>query len=118
MTAVSNIRLTQEQIVTRLRSKGYDVSLRTLRYWRSVGLLPQLSFDKKYSSNVLNSIQELCDKSGRMIGDVISVEYIEDEFFKVYGYRVTKPNNKYQIEVYTDKGTLIRNQDTFKLEFK
>ena len=68
--------LSQADILDELRTDGYDINIRTLRYWRTVGLLPKLYQDGMqwgYPEEITNNIKELCNKFGRLIGDTIFV---------------------------------------------
>jgi hypothetical protein len=119
---LTSIILTQSDVVDILRSDGYDVTLRTLRYWREVGLLPKLynnGNQRGYKSSVIDTIKELCEKSGRLIGDVVFIYNIENERFKVYRYVVERPkeyNGQYRILMYTDKGLIIGKSNSYLLE--
>lgn len=104
----------QADILSILRCEGYNISLRTLRYWRSTGLIPQL-YNYGYSGlgypvEVIDNIRRLCDSAGRLLGDVIAVKYLEGECFKIYAYFITKLDNVYHLQVYTDKGILIEER--------
>lgn len=113
MTAVTTQKiLTQSEIVDHLRSEGYNIGIRTLRYWRSCGYIPELyigPINKGYPSEFLERIRDLCDLRERRIGKVIHEYFIESERFLVFEIRITKPDS-YQIELYTDKGTLVERR--------
>ena len=103
---------TQSEILDMLRRDGYDVGLRTLRYWRSVGLLPQL-YDRKYPLDVIDNIKELCNRLGRLIGDTIFIRTLEGHYFNVYRYIVEKPkelDGNFRLTLYTDKGIIIERR--------
>lgn len=114
MTSVTKEFLTQTEILSVLRDEGYDVNLRTLRYWRGVGLLPPLYVNgtsRVYSQDMVQFIRELCDDRGRLIGGVLFVINLEGEKFKVYRCTVSKPDSRYKIILYTDKGVMIDRRD-------
>ena len=101
--------LRQTDVVDILRSDGYDISIRTLRYWRSVGLLPEL-YNRKYPECILDTIKELCYKYRRLIGDIVFVYKLEGDTFNVYRYIIEKPrelNGNFRLTLYTDKGIII-----------
>ena len=61
----------QDHIIDMLRLEGYDISVRTLRYWRTVCTLPQLTrmgTQMCYSMHTVAKIRELCIETGRYIG--------------------------------------------------
>ena len=104
--------LGQADILDILRSDGYDVGIRTLRYWRSVGLLPQL-YNREYPEDILDTIKELCNRFGRLIGDTVFVHRLEGYTFKVYRYIVEKPkelDGNFRLTLYTDKGIIIERR--------
>ena len=113
MTVATN-NLGQADILNILRSDGYDVNIRTLRYWRTVGLLPQL-YNRGYPIEIIDTIKELCNKFGRLIGDVILIITLEGGYrFKVYRYIVERPKEdkgKYKLTFYTDQGIIIEKRD-------
>ena len=103
----------QEHIIKCLRLEGYDVSIRTLRYWRMVGSLPQLYKMENqmcYPENVIQTIRDLCQYSGRYIGEILFNKILDGEVFYVFEVTVTKPDEKYLIEYKTDKGLLIERK--------
>ena len=105
---------TQADILHILRSEGYDVGISTLRYWRSIGLVPKLyetDSMKGYPLSVIDTIRELCDNSGRLLGDEISVRHLEGDVFKVYAYFITMKNGKYQVQSYTDQGVITEQRE-------
>lgn len=105
--------LSQSEILDILRQEGYDVGLRTLRYWRSIGLLPQL-YNKKYPPEVLDNIKELCYKFGRLVGDTIFVYSLEGHHFNVYRYIVEKPKEykgNFRLTFHTNKGIIIETRE-------
>ena len=110
--------LGQSDILHELRSDGYDVGIRTLRYWRSVGLLPQL-YKRGYPVEVLDTIKELCNRFGRLVGDTIFIHTLEGHTFKVYRYIVEKPKElegNFRLTFYTDKGIIIEKRKDFSDE--
>lgn len=103
----------QNFIIESLRSEGYDVSIRTLRYWRSVQLLPPLlKLDKQvcYDENILDNIRELCNKSGRYLGERICTKILEGDVFYVFGISISKPDKKYLVAYKTNKGLIIERK--------
>jgi len=103
----------QSEILRILRKEGYDVSLRTLRYWRSQGLLGQLE-NRKYGIWICEDIKELCHRFGRLVGDRIFEYIIEGHKFSVYKYIVEKPKEytgNFRLTFYTDKGIIIEKRD-------
>jgi len=110
--------LSQAEILDILRQDGYDVGLRTLRYWRSVGLLPRL-YGRKYSIDVIDNIKDLCNRFGRLIGDTIFIHILEGYHFKVYRYIVEKPKEyqgNFRLTLYTDKGIIIERRSSLGYE--
>jgi len=109
--------LSQSEIVDLLNGDGYDLGIRTLRYWRSVGLLPKLQQEGihyGYDLEIINDIKELCNKFSRLIGDIIFIYTIEGNSFNVYRYIVEKPkeyNGKYRLTFYTNKGIIITRRE-------
>ena len=105
--------LGQADILDILRSDGYDVGSRTLRYWRSVGLLPQL-YHREYPEDILDTIKGLCNRFGRLVGDTVFVYTLEGYTFKVYRYIVEKPkelDGNFRLTLYTDKGIIIERRE-------
>ena len=107
----------QKQLILELRAEGFNVSIRTLRYWRSIGLLPNLyrnGTEYHYPLDIKNKVKQLCIKYNRVFTDVIGIYSIEEECFKVYKYVATRlfNDNKIQVIMYTDRGILVERKDT------
>ena len=105
--------LSQVELLNDLRLEGYDVGLRTLRYWRSIGLLPRLYPNRKYPEYIKDNIKSLCNKFGRLIGDTIFIYTLEGNSFNVYRYIVEKPkelNGSFRLTFHTDKGIIIERR--------
>tara|TARA_Y100000310_G_scaffold258230_1_gene266570 strand:- start:2195 stop:2590 length:396 start_codon:yes stop_codon:yes gene_type:complete len=108
--------VTQSDVLFVLRSDGYDVNLRTLRYWRSVGLLPRLYQNggrRGYPVEIISTLKQLCNQSGRLVGNTLFIHYLEEAIFKVYRVVIEKPkgyNGKYRVVLYTDQGILVERR--------
>lgn len=103
----------QDYIVKTLRSEGYDVSVRTLRYWRHIGSLPELikmGTQWCYPESMLKNIRYLCEEAHRYIGEILFTKVLEGESFNVFEVTVNKPDDKYQVIYKTDKGLLIERK--------
>ena len=106
--------LSQSEILDILRDDGYDVRLRTLRYWRSIGLLPQL-YNKKYPIEIVDKIKDICVEFSRLIGDVIFIYTLEGLNFNVYRYIIEKPKEyqgSFRLTFHTNKGIIIERRES------
>jgi arginine repressor len=105
---------TQDEIVDILRNEGFLISIRTLRYWRSIEKIPLLNIstgvNAKYHFSAINIIREACINSDRRIGEEIFSRNLEGVIYKVFQIVITKPD-KYQVQYNTNKGLLIERRD-------
>ena len=104
--------ITQEELIDHLKDEGYDVNIRTLRYWRSIGVIPEMERNGKqwyYSKSIINFIKILCINRGREHNGIIIEKELEGEKFKVYEIHVTKDrdNKDFMVKYTTNKGILI-----------
>jgi len=73
--------LTQQEVVKLLTQEGYRISVRTLRYWASKGIIPRpilisngrYGLRGYYPESILAEIRPLCKKEGRRKDGVIEI---------------------------------------------
>ncbi len=82
----SSSEITQQEIVSLLKSHGYDIEIRTLTFWRSNNLLPQL--ERVGNSHFAHTdeiprIKELCTRVGRGPEETLFTYEIEEMRFEI-----------------------------------
>lgn len=108
-----NVAYTQENIIDILQGEGYsDITVRTLRYWRSVGkLLPLHYIDGVYYYTVkdIDKIRLLAKTSSRKSSDDKSIMNfeIEGRNFQVTRVYIFLVNGRIKAYLYTHDGGLL-----------
>jgi DNA-binding transcriptional MerR regulator len=79
--------VSQLEVLERLEDEGYEVSKRTLGYWRGKGLLPPLERDGQqyyWEEGIIDRVKDLCSKREESVlykidldGQEFSVERVE-----------------------------------------
>lgn len=109
---------TQQEIVDILQKEGYDISIRTLTYWRENKRIPPLLHINKqwvYPSSILHRIYYLAFMTDRKPLEPIYSKVLEGETFIVYSIHISKDayNKQVWLQYYTDKGVLIETRKSF-----
>jgi len=96
--------LNREQIVEKLYEEGFDVSVRTLRFWESEGMIPSAEIiggNALHNRNVLKSVRVLAATSPKALAkfrrngasNVQLVELTDDEIVLRISYKKEKRND-------------------------
>ena len=109
------IYFTESEIITQLLNEGFRVSIRTLRYWRSLDKLPKLiyrsQYDYVYPWNIVEQIRDLCYSNSRLKPEVLKEYKLEDKTFLIYSIRIYKERNQFVCVLYTDQGILVERKE-------
>ena len=110
--------LTQTEILEDLNKRGYVVSRRTLRYWRSEGLLPLLFRDNErcgYPIGVIQDIEKLCNKKGRIEPEIL---FIHLDQFPVYHLDILRQHGKVKYIYHTKDSVIVEDRGEYYNDYK
>jgi DNA-binding transcriptional MerR regulator len=86
----------QSDVLDILESEGFSVTIRTLQYWRSKGLIPQLERETNefyYTEDDLNSVRDICASANRGGRSLVMTRYLEGDKFEVERIEVVRLND-------------------------
>ena len=102
------VMITQDEALDKLSDEGYELSKRTLGYWRGEGLLPPLEREGQqyyWKEDVLDSVRTLC--SNRIGRESLTTLYIEGNSFEVDYIEIKRIHSKPKIVIYLSNGSFM-----------
>lgn len=117
-TLKSTLRV-QEEVIEELQNEGYDVSSRTLSYWRSCGILPPLIRDgNSYlcPEGTSDHIRSLCSARSRVHPDTVFICKTEGGEFDIVKVEIRRVGGVLKRILYPrDKGFIFRDMQEEEL---
>tara|TARA_Y100000588_G_C13418993_1_gene570757 strand:+ start:174 stop:521 length:348 start_codon:yes stop_codon:yes gene_type:complete len=99
--------VSQLEVLERLEDEGYEVSKRTLGYWRGKGLLPPLERDGQqyyWDEDVIERVKDLCSKREESILCEIELEGVK---FPVERVEIKRFRGDLKAIIYLEDGRFI-----------
>lgn len=122
-TGIKQDLITQENIISTLNKEGYNISLRTIQYWRTKGLLPSLIIlgrEGYYPSYIVNLVKGLCYRyksfSDYIDEESLGVISLEDVDFNIIRIEVIKQLGITKLVATVDNGNVIVKDINFDLK--
>ena len=100
--------ITQDEALEVVQDQGYQVTKRTLGYWREIGQLPPLERDGQqyfWNEEVVNQIELLCQK--RSFGERLSTVKVEDATFDISHVVIKRQDNTITAGLYLEDGGFL-----------
>jgi hypothetical protein len=103
-------RRTQEEVLEELTSEGYDLSQRTLEYWRKEGHAPPLRRDgneRFYLDLDVEVIKFTCGKNGRAPDEILFQHTVEDAIFNIVRLEIFSVEGTINLILYEESGGFL-----------
>ena len=110
MIAKVDRRQTQEEVLEELTSGGYDLTRRTLEYWRAKGSIPPLRRDgneRFYLDLDVEVIKFTCGKNRKAPDEILFRHVVEDTTFNITRLEVFSVEGTINLVLYEESGGFL-----------
>jgi len=117
LVTVKKEYLSQDRIVNTLNSEGYDISSRTLGFWRSEGIIPPMFrdgneyyYDLTFTPDILDQIRFLSNGKRRLKPISLTTILLEGELFTIETIEIIRTPTGLKAAFHLrDGGRLVRD---------